>query len=71
MPVLRVAINGHSGSFFLDPKLVETEDDESVFFPSFSRADLSFDIPGSYLHTGENEISFAAVAETNGPQPRK
>jgi alpha-mannosidase len=68
VPVLRVAINGHTGSFFLHPKLVETENDEAVFFPSFSRVELSIDIPGSYLHPGENEISFAAVPETNDPQ---
>src|SRR6185437_13470124 len=68
VPVLRVAVNGHSGSFFLHPKLVETENDEAVFFPSFSRAELSIDIPGRYLHPGDNEISFAAVPETNDPQ---
>jgi alpha-mannosidase len=65
VPLLRVAVNGHTGSFFLNPKLVETENDEAVFFPSFSRAELSFDLPGSFLHPGENEISFAAVSETN------
>jgi alpha-mannosidase len=64
-PVLRVVVNGHAGSFFLNPKLVQTENDEAVFFPSFSGADLSFDLPGSYLHPGENEISFAAVAEAS------
>ena len=68
VPVLRIAVNGHSGSFFLHPKLVETENDEAVFFPSFSRAELSIDIPGRYLHPGDNEISFAAVPETNDPQ---
>ncbi len=68
VPVLRVAVNGHTGSFFLHPKLMETENDEAVFFPSFSRAELSIDIPGSYLHPGDNEISFAAVPETNDPQ---
>jgi alpha-mannosidase len=68
VPVLRVAINGHTGSFFLDPKLVETENDEAVFFPSFSRASISFDVPGSYLHPGENEMRLAAVPETNDPQ---
>lgn len=68
VPVLRVAINGHTGSFFLHPKLVETENDEAAFFPSFSRAELSIDIPGSYLHPGQNEISFAAIAETSDPQ---
>jgi alpha-mannosidase len=68
VPVLRVAINGPTGRFFLKPKLVETENDEAVFFPSFSRADLSFDVPGTYLHAGENEISFAALPETPDPQ---
>jgi alpha-mannosidase len=65
VPVLRVVVNGHAGSFFLDPKLVRTDNDEAVFFPSFSGADLSFDLPGSYLHPGENEISFAAVPQTS------
>jgi alpha-mannosidase len=68
VPVLQVAINGHTGSYFLNPKLVETENDEAVFFPSFSRAELSFDLPGGYVHAGENEISFAAMPETNDPQ---
>ena len=68
VPLLRVTVNGHTGSFFLTPKLVETENDEAVFFPSFSRAELSFDLPGSYLHAGENEISFTATPETSDPQ---
>lgn len=66
VPVLRVAINGHTGSFFLHPKLVETENDEAVFFPSFSRAELSIDIPGSYLHPGRTRsASLRSRRQTN------
>jgi hypothetical protein len=69
VPGLHVSINGHQGTFYLDPKLdSRVGDGDAVSFPSFSQATVQFGIPGNFLHTGENEIAFSAVAGGDGPQ---
>jgi alpha-mannosidase len=69
VPGLHVTINGHQGTFYLDPKLdSRIGDGDAVSFPSFSQATVKFAIPGSFLHAGENEIAFSAVAGGDGPQ---
>jgi alpha-mannosidase len=69
VPGLRVAINGHQGTFYLDPKLdSRIGDGDAVSFPSFSQAMVAFEIPGKFLHAGENEIALSAVAGGDGPQ---
>ena len=69
VPALHVAINGHQGTFYLDPKLdSRMGDSDAVSFPSFSQATVHFEVPGSFLHTGENEIAFTAVPGGEGQQ---
>jgi len=69
VPALRIAINGKEGTFYLDPKLdSNVGDGGAVSFPSFSRATISFQVPGSFLHKGQNEIAFSAVANQEGPE---
>ena len=63
VPALRVEINGHSGHFYLHPKLDYSMGDTiAAFFPAYSHADVDVDFPGSYLHTGTNTITLQAVA---------
>jgi len=69
VPRLHVSINGREGTFYLDPKLdSRIGDGDAVSFPSFSQATVEFAIPGSFLHRGENEIAFSAVADGGGKQ---
>lgn len=69
VPGLHVSINGHQGTFYLNPKLdSRIGDGDAVSFPSFSQATVQFGIPGSFLHMGENEIAFSAVAGGPGQQ---
>jgi hypothetical protein len=69
VPGLHVAVNGHEGTFYLDPKLdSRMGDGDAVSFPSYSQASVCFEVPGSFLHTGENEIVFSAVPQTAGKQ---
>jgi hypothetical protein len=69
VPALHVAVNGHEGTFYLDPKLdSRVGDGDAVSFPSFSQASVSFEVPGGFLRAGENEIAFSAVPQSTGPQ---
>jgi len=69
VPGLHVVVNGHEGTFYLDPRLdSRVGDGDAVSFPSFSQASVSFEVPGSFLHAGENEIAFSAVPQSAGPQ---
>lgn len=63
MPALRVEINGHSGQFYLHPKLdYSMGDTMAAFFPAYSDADVGVDFPGGYLRTGTNMITLQAIA---------
>ena len=69
VPALHVAINGQEGTFFLSPKLdSRIGDGDAVSFPSFSQAAVSFEVPGAFLHSGQNEITFSAVAPRPGEE---
>jgi hypothetical protein len=69
VPGLNVAVNGHEGTFYLDPSLdSRVGDGDAVSFPSFSQAAVTFVIPGGFLHQGENEIAFSAVPQGIGKQ---
>ncbi len=69
VPALRVAVNGHEGVFYLDPKLdSRIGDGDAVSFPSFSQATVQFEIPGNFFNVGENKIAFSAVAGGEGEQ---
>lgn len=71
VPSLHVGLNGHEGTFYLDPKLDSNiGDGGAVSFPSFSWAIVSFEVPGDFLHSGTNTISFSATAQQKGRKSR-
>ena len=62
VPALRVSINGHSGLFYLHPRLdYSMGDTMAAFYPAYSHATVEFDFPGSDLRSGANSISLQAV----------
>jgi alpha-mannosidase len=64
VPVLHVEINGKSGLFYLHPKLEYSNGDQvDSFDPVYSAADIEFDFPGSYLHSGSNSILLQPIME--------
>jgi len=71
VPALGVNINGHSGIFYLDPKLDSRMGDGfAVSFPAYSHVDVEFDFPGQYLHQeGMNTVSLSAVAGSEKSVP--
>lgn len=67
VPALCADVNGHRGIFYLNPKLdSRIGDGGAVSFPSFSRAEVSFEVPAGFLHAGENAIAFSAVPGGDG-----
>ena len=59
VPALGVNINGHFGTFYLEPKL---DGNLGGWFPALSRAEVEFEFPGRYLHPqGANTISLSAA----------
>ena len=69
VPALHVAINGHEGTFYLDPKLdSRIGDGDAVSFPSFAQGSVQFEIPGDFVHGGENEIALSAMPGGSGQQ---
>jgi hypothetical protein len=70
VPVLRVGINGRAGGFYLHPKLdYKMGDMVAAFYPAYSRTEVEFDFPGSWLKTGENSISLQAVSASDKGVP--
>ncbi|HVC91040.1 MAG TPA: polysaccharide lyase family protein, partial [Acidobacteriaceae bacterium] len=70
VPALRVAINGKQGTFYLQPKLDYSGGDQvDAFNASTSHADVVFDLPGSYLHSGSNTITLEAVEASDKALP--
>lgn len=64
VPALRVAINGKTGTFYLQPTLdYHNGDQTDSFDAAYSHADVVFDFPGSYLHMGANTITLQAVEQ--------
>ena len=58
VPALRIEINGHSGKFFLHPKLSYSRSDFSYAFdPHESQSTIDVDVPASFLKKGENTLS--------------
>jgi len=71
VPALRVCVAEKCGKFYLQSALsgqMGLSDDtfESVHAP----ADLFFDFPGSYMHSGSNTITFQAVEGANPLVPQ-
>ena len=61
VPALRVNINGKHGTFFLQPKLDSNMGDMiDSFDPAYSHADVTFNFPGSYLHSGTNTSTISS-----------
>lgn len=64
VPALRIGINGKRGIFYLHPRLNYSNGDQwDSFDPAYSRADIRFDFPGKYFHSGANTITFEVVEE--------
>lgn len=62
IPALKVQINGHDGTFYLDPKLsYYLGDQRSIFDPHYSSDDLSIDVPAGFLKTGANTLTLSVV----------
>jgi len=62
VPALRVEINGRGGTFYLHPRLdYNMGDMVAAFDPTYARAEVEFDFPGSWLKRGANNISFQAI----------
>lgn len=69
VPALAITINGHPGTFYLDPKLDSRVDGGgAVSFPAFSQAIVSFDVPGAFLHGGQNQMTLSVVPQGSGGQ---
>lgn len=70
VPALRIQVNGHSGTFYLHPKLdYKMGDMVAAFYPAYSRAEITGDIPGAWLHAGKNTITLQAIATGNDAVP--
>ena len=70
VPALRVGINGKTGMFYLHPKLDYSGGDlQDSFNPAYSSADVEFNFPGNYLHTGANTITLQPVEEAEEAVP--
>ena len=70
VPALQVTINGRKGLFYLRPRLDYAMGDMmAAFFPAYSRAQVEFDFPGSWLKTGSNQITLQAVATSKHGVP--
>ena len=68
VPALRVSINGKMGTFYLHPRLDYNNGDQwDSFYPVYSSADVTVDFPGSYLHRGDNTITFQPVEDAAVP----
>jgi len=64
---LDVAINGHAGRFYPQPKLDFRQGDlEGAFFPEYSSDTVEVTFPARFLRAGLNHLTLAAVDE---PEP--
>ncbi len=68
VPVLQIDVNGHTGLFFLHPKLSYSRSDFTFAFdPHESQSTVTADIPASLLKQGENTITITCVDEPSSP----
>ena len=62
IPALQIGVNGHSGKFFLHPKLSYSRSDFSYAFdPHESQSMVEIDVPAAFLNKGENTLSITCV----------
>ncbi|HET8638504.1 MAG TPA: polysaccharide lyase family protein, partial [Acidobacteriaceae bacterium] len=66
IPALRVDVNGHSGNFYLRPRLT----DSAVEPNPVSLSNMQIEIPAAYLHSGVNRIVLTCVDTRSAPAPR-
>ncbi len=68
VPNIEVSVNGHSGIFYLHPRLSYHPGDFSYAFdPHESDGDLQIEIPVSFLKRGENVVSLTSLDDPPGP----
>ncbi len=68
VPSVVVTINGHSGVFYLHPRLSYYPGDFSYAFdPHESDGDLQIEIPTAFLKRGANVVSLMCVDDPPGP----
>jgi alpha-mannosidase len=66
---LRVEVNGHTGVFYLHPKLDYGAGDwEGTFVPQTSTAEKVIEIPAAWLQQGSNRIVLTALDEPSAAQ---
>ena len=64
IPVLRVEINGHTGNYYLSPKLsFELGDEEDAFNPIHSSEQRRVALPARYFRAGENRLTLTCLDE--------
>ncbi|MGH9582086.1 MAG: polysaccharide lyase family protein, partial [Bryobacteraceae bacterium] len=72
VPALEIGVNGHTGTFFLHPKLSYSRSDFSYAFdPHESQSTLNIDIHGSLLKQGENAIVITCIDDPPTPNGDK
>ncbi|MDQ2840615.1 MAG: polysaccharide lyase family protein [Acidobacteriota bacterium] len=72
VPALRLNLNGHSGTFYLHPKLSYSRSDFSYAFdPHEAQSTLEIEIPTAFLKTGENSIEIACIDDPPTPSGEK
>ncbi len=70
VPALRVTLNGKTGMYYPDPQLDSRLGDVvGAHDTVYSNADVSFALPGSFLHQGLNTITLQAVEEADQAVP--
>jgi alpha-mannosidase len=72
VPALRVKVDGHSGTFYLHPKLSYSRSHFSYAFdPHESQSVVDIDIPASFLRKGENELAIDCIDDPPTPNGEK
>ncbi len=68
VPVFDINVNGHSGTFYLHPKLSYSRSDFSYAFdPHESQSALDIVVPSSFLKEGENAIVLTCIDQPATP----
>ncbi len=70
VPALRIGVNGHTGIFFLHPKLSYSRIDLSN--PHESQSTINIEFPSTFLKRGENSLTITCVdkPKSSTDQPR-
>ncbi len=72
VPALRIEVNGHSGTFFLHPKLSYARSDFSYAFdPHESQSALDINIPAAFLKPGDNRLTITCIDDPPTPSGEK